>query len=84
MKVTLYYYEYCNDSIGTWSREWALDEEDIVAKRERKAEYYGTDVADESELTGEYGEIGAVEQTEVELSATGLVDFANNWAAGGE
>lgn len=82
--VTLYYYEYCDSELGIWSREWDTDKRDLARKRKRRAKDMGTDLDSESEQDGSYGDMTEILEATVTLSLTGVLEFANEYALGGE
>lgn len=89
--VQLYYYEYCDNNLGVWNREWDSNERDLEQKRKRRAEGMGINLEQQEaedpegeDLTGEYGDIGLVVEVDVTLSLTGVLDFANEYGLGGD
>lgn len=75
--VTLYYYEYVADSLGTWNREWFLDHGEATKARDDRWKKLGS--RDNSEC-GEYGDVGDVYDAQIELSAEGVLRFAQDYA----
>ena len=82
LTATLCYFEFCNNNMGIWDREWFLTHEDAEQARKARADDMGTnlDDSDEEDRSGEYGEISEVREEVVTLSAEGLLEFARNFA----
>jgi hypothetical protein len=81
--VTLCYFEFCNNNMGVWDREWFLTREEAETARQARADSMGTepgDDAEEEDLCGEYGDVSEVLDEPVTLSAEGLLAFARNFA----
>jgi hypothetical protein len=77
MRITLYYYEYVANSLGVWNREWfASKSEARKARREKWRSLGGR----RNTGTGEYGDVSRMLETQVEPSAEGILDFAQNFA----
>lgn len=73
--VTLYFIEFVHNNLGIWDREWFLTQPEAQAAYEAKLEegFTPKDTGDEGALRGPC-------QHTVELSAQGLLRFANRFA----
>jgi hypothetical protein len=80
--ATLFYFEFCQNNLGVWDREWFLTREEAETARENRADSIGTDLdeTDDEDLCGEYGDISEVQEEQVPLTTAGLLAFANNFA----
>lgn len=84
-KVTLYFFEYCDNNLGIWNRAWALTKEAAEESREETAKRLGVedDYKPDEVIggdSGDYGDILPVDSVEVELTPEGILNFANNYA----
>jgi hypothetical protein len=78
--VTLFYFEYVANNLGVWTREWFATREAAEQGRIDRAKSLGVNPNRESEMCGEYGDLGDVEETLVECTPEGILTFANNFA----
>lgn len=87
MKATLYTYQFVDNNLGIWCRDWAPTAEAAEKARKETIERLGVHEYVENEKVGsdcgEYGDCLTAEVVEVELTQDGLLDFAGNYAVGG-
>jgi hypothetical protein len=81
MNTRLWYYEFCDNNHGLWSREWFATEAAAAEDRETRIADLG-DAASTGVCDGSYGDVDVVQSVEIELTDAGALAFANNWGTG--
>lgn len=82
--IKLYFFEHVDNNHGRYSREWFDTAEAATKARDAMLNDGWHREPDEEEggLTGEYGQVGPVDDVLVEMSTAGIVRFANGYATG--
>ena len=81
--VELFYFDFCENSLGQWDREWDLSREKLEEARNQRIQNLGGSARTEEEgedLDGNYGDVCAIAATRVELTPEALLSFALNFA----
>ena len=78
--ITLWYYEFVSNNIGIWDRAWFASEQEAREGYAAACTEYDQDPETPKEPTGEYGDVAEPQSVEVELTAAGVLAFAQNFA----
>lgn len=78
--ITVWFYDYCANNSGLWTRVYAETEAAARAERRRRLRSFCITERDLAgrELCGEYGDVTPIEAVTVELTPAGVVDALNN------
>jgi hypothetical protein len=81
--VTLWYFEFCTNGLGVWDRMWAASRSELAKERQWLKDINSKlddKMTPGDELDGSQGQHGPARSVKVELTAEGVLHFAQNFA----